>query len=143
MTMHRLVALTPFALLALLGCEGQKSGDPCDKFFQNTCKSPLSCVDMDDKKVCAGSCDWSTDPMPPHNTCKDPSMEPAEVQYMQGTTNVGGAGCYCLPKKGGAAGKASAAPSAVASTPPAATPTPAATPSAAPSAHPKPAPKKK
>ncbi len=125
---------TALAFLTLVACQGEKSGDPCDKFFQNTCKSPLSCVDMDDKKVCAGSCEWSTETMPPHNTCKDPSMEPAEVQYMQGTTNIGGAGCYCLPKKGGAP-KPSAAPAASPAAPP--TPTPAPTPSPHPSAAPK------
>ena len=141
--MKQWLALLACALLGLLACEGQKAGDPCDKFFQNTCKAPLSCVDMEDKKVCAGSCDWSVDPMPPHNTCKDPALEPASVDYMQGTTNVGGAGCYCLPKKGGA--KPSAAPSATQSavTPTAPSATPPVSATAPPSAHPKPIPKKK
>lgn len=45
------VALAAFALLAmtLAACQGEKPGDPCDKFFQNTCKAPLSCVDMGEK----------------------------------------------------------------------------------------------
>jgi hypothetical protein len=145
--------MVSLAFAALLGCQGEKAGDPCDKFFQNTCKAPLSCVDVGDNKVCAGSCDWTLDPMPPHNTCKDPALEPASVDYMQGTTNVGGAGCYCLPKKGGASAKPSAAASS--SPPPAATSAstappapsavaaPSAAPTSAPTAHPKPAPKKK
>ena len=136
-------ARTPQLLVALsfalcVACQGEKAGDPCDKFFQNTCKSPLSCVDTDAKKVCAGSCEWSTETMPPHNTCKDPAMEPAEVQYMQGTTNIGGAGCYCLPGKGGAP-KPSASPAASTAAPPV---KPNAAPTPTPSAHPKPGAKK-
>lgn len=80
------------ALLSLgaLACQGEKPGDPCDKFFQNTCKAPLSCVDMREKKVCAGSCDMG-------KTCKDPALEPSEVTYV-GPGGHSSAGCYCLPK---------------------------------------------
>jgi hypothetical protein len=86
------------ALPVLAACEGQKAGDPCDKFFQNTCKAPMSCVAMEDKKVCASSCDLDTSSMPPKKACKDPSLAPNEVSYKKGTTNLGSAGCYCLPK---------------------------------------------
>ena len=86
-------------LLMLAGlvfaCEGQKPGARCDEFFTNTCKAPLSCVSMEDKKVCAGSCD--TGDMG-KKICKDPALKPIEVSYQRGTTNLGGAGCYCLPK---------------------------------------------
>ena len=102
-----------FAIAAfLVGCEGEKVGDPCDKFFQNTCKSPLSCVDMNDKKVCAGSCEMITPkaeptvpgqppPRPPMPAlgCKDPAYEMSQVQYEKSGTSLGSAGCYCLPKK--------------------------------------------
>ena len=88
-------------VVAMLGCQGEKPGDRCDRFFTNTCKSPMSCVDMDDKKVCAGSCDNDNDKTTgaPIHVCKEKDMEPSEVSYTQGSTSLGSAGCYCLPKK--------------------------------------------
>jgi hypothetical protein len=75
--------------LALGGCEGKNAGDPCDKFFQNTCKAPLSCVDTSDKKVCAPSCSGGA--------CKDPKLVPQQVSVESGGRTLP-AGCYCLPK---------------------------------------------
>ena len=93
-------SLIVFAMLSFVAaCQGEKAGDPCDKFFQNTCKAPMSCVDMGDNKVCAGSCDTDFSSPGIKKICKDPTMEPHEVSYTKGTTNIGSAGCYCLPKK--------------------------------------------
>ena len=83
------------SLLVGTACQAEKPGERCDEFFKNTCKAPLSCVSMEDKKVCGGSCDTRGFG---EKYCKDPAMRPVEVSYKNGTTNIGGAGCYCLPK---------------------------------------------
>src|SRR6185436_1596271 len=88
----------------------------CDGFFQNTCKSPMSCVASDSGKVCAGSCDWGDFGK---KYCKDPKLEPVEVEYTRGGTSLGSAGCYCVPRKGGAPAEPSASVSAAASAKPA------------------------
>jgi hypothetical protein len=84
------VSIAVVFALALLACQGEKAGDPCDKFFQNTCKSPLTCVEMPGKKVCAGSCSGG-------DSCTDPALAPSQVM-VDGPTGPLAAGCYCLPK---------------------------------------------
>lgn len=98
-----------FVSLFVVGCQGEKAGDPCDKFFQNTCKAPLSCVHMADRSVCAGSCEtiWPKEkpvvpgeaPEMPKQGCKNPAMEMAEVRLDKNGTDLGSMGCYCLPTK--------------------------------------------
>jgi hypothetical protein len=87
-----------FACSALFACTVDKPGERCDGFFSNTCKSPLSCVDVGDKKVCAGSCDhdWNNFGK---DYCKDPAFTPSSVEYTKGSESLGSAGCHCLPKK--------------------------------------------
>ena len=98
----RVVTLALFTTVTI-GCEATKPGEACDGFFSNGCKSPLSCVDTGGKKVCAGSCSLvdSKDPKKPglQQGCTDPNLEPAQVEYTKGGASIGGAGCYCLPKK--------------------------------------------
>lgn len=99
--MIRRLAVVP--LLFLLACQGEKPGDKCDGFFQNTCKAPLSCItitqsgSMFDKKVCAPSCDKGF-------SCKDPKGCCAEgftcigVEIGPGGPGAGLAmGGHCVP----------------------------------------------
>ena len=86
------------ALIFITACQGEKPGARCDKFFQNTCKAPMSCVAMSKGKFCAGSCDSKLVNSKFVKFCKDPKLAPSSVTYKKGTTTIGGAGCYCLPK---------------------------------------------
>ena len=96
--MNRVLALAAvIATGCLFACQGERAGDPCDEFFQNTCKAPLSCVSVESGKVCASTCDRDIETA--SWKCEDPAMAPNEVEYTDSSgKSLGGAGCYCLPK---------------------------------------------
>ena len=90
--------LTAIVGVTLIACQGERVGDDCGRFFSNGCKAPLSCVDVDDKKVCGGGCDWLTpENDKPGYGCKSPNLKPIEVQYTRNGAALGSAGCYCVP----------------------------------------------
>ena len=91
---HSLLLGALAASLFVFGCQAEHAGDRCDEFFKNTCKAPLACVSMSDRKVCAGSCDTGF-------KCKDPAGC-CETGFECETVSVEGpngplpAGKYCL-----------------------------------------------
>ena len=53
----RPIILALFALTATqLGCTAEKFGEPCDGFFANGCKAPMTCMTDDKGKFCSQSC---------------------------------------------------------------------------------------
>src|SRR5262249_26831292 len=106
----------------LLGCQGENAGDPCDKFFQNTCKSPLSCITLSDpkvlfdKKVCARSCDHGFKCEKKEGCC--PAGFACEEIKLSGGPGAGlSVGGYCLPANA-RQGDGVAGASAASATPP-------------------------
>lgn len=115
-------SLPLLVLVLLVGCQGEKPGDPCDKFFQNTCKAPLTCITLSDpsvlldKKVCARSCDHGFKCDKPEGCCPD-GFACKEIKLSGGAGSGLSMGGYCLPasaRQGDApaGASASAAPSA-------------------------------
>jgi hypothetical protein len=86
------------ALLSVAGaaCEAQP-GERCDGFFTNTCAYPGMCVELEDRSVCAVSCDRRFGGEDPGPYCADPAHEMVEVTAELGSTS-GAMGCYCVPR---------------------------------------------
>ena len=89
----RLVSLLTGAIIVLAlvaGCTAENAGDRGDKLVTNTCKSPLSCIELADTKVCASGCNAKFgDKCPAGMACR-------EVTFSGTGSSMGG---YCLPTK--------------------------------------------
>ena len=85
------ILMLSFLSLFALGCEGEL-GERCDGFFQNTCRAPASCIELDDRAVCATGCSsWLGE-----ESCDDPTWEMIQVSvdHAGGTAAMG---CHCVP----------------------------------------------
>ena len=50
------LVLLGFLTLGLDGCTAEKFGEPCDGFFANGCKAPMTCMTDGKGKFCSQSC---------------------------------------------------------------------------------------
>jgi len=91
--MNRILGLLALAAIAFLaiGCQGEL-GERCDGFFQNTCRSPATCIELDDRAVCATGCNsWMGE-----YSCDDETWEMVDVTAQMGSASAA-MGCFCVP----------------------------------------------
>jgi hypothetical protein len=81
-----------------LGCEGQKHGDPCDGFFSNGCKGPMTCLTDDKGKYCSQSCSINK-AFPEMSTPCPQGSECVEVGVSKGSASLGSMGTMCTRPK--------------------------------------------
>ncbi len=75
----------------LSGCVGDKPGDRCDGFFQDSCRRPMRCVATGTAKICGTPCEESGFA---DKTCADKTLTPLKVASAGGTP----LGCTCIPR---------------------------------------------
>ena len=84
--MKRLLLVTIIGLVgAMTACQG-KTGERCDKFFQNTCVAPATCIKTEEGSVCADSCSMVSKECPAGYECHGTTV---------GHTGIASGG-YCL-----------------------------------------------
>lgn len=80
----------------LAGCEVDQPGARCDGFFSNGCKSPLGCLTVEDKKICAAKCDTTFKCKQPDGCCPA-GQECVEADSVYKGQSIG-KDRYCLPR---------------------------------------------